>query len=288
MALLFAATFVKLSWMRNISDINGRFMTSDFMPQSSELTARQKEILQTVGETGYATLETLAQRFDVSVQSIRRDIIQLDKLRLLQRFHGGAGPMDATVRLGYAEKTMRSAAAKEMIGVAAARLVPEGAAVFLDVGTTVEAVAVALKEMSIRLHVFTNSLACAMLMAVEPKVQLHVFGGSLRGADGSLVGATTLAGIELIHFDYAFIGFSGFAADGSALDYDLEKIAVKQAAMRRSQNAVLVGDRSKFNRRAVATIGTAGEFSHLVTDASPPDFLAAPFSQAKLSVVVAG
>lgn len=263
-------------------------MTSDFMPQSSELTARQKEILQTVGETGYATLETLAQRFDVSVQSIRRDIIQLDKLRLLQRFHGGAGPMDATVRLGYAEKTMRSAAAKEMIGVAAAKLVPEGAAVFLDVGTTVEAVAVALKEMSTRLHVFTNSLACAMLMAVEPKVQLHVFGGSLRGADGSLVGATTLAGIELIHFDYAFIGFSGFAADGSALDYDLEKIAVKQAAMRRSQNAVLVGDRSKFNRRAVATIGTAGEFSHLVTDASPPDFLAAPFAQAKLSVVVAG
>lgn len=257
------------------------------MPQSSELTSRQKEILQTVGETGYATLETLSQRFDVSVQSIRRDIIQLDKLRLLQRFHGGAGPMDATVRLGYAEKTMRAAAAKEMIGFAAARLVPEGSAVFLDVGTTVEAVAAALKDMNIRLHAFTNSLACAMLLAADPKIQLHVFGGSLRGADGSLVGATTLAGIELIHFDYAFIGFSGFAPDGSALDYDLEKIAVKQAAMRRSGRSVLVGDRSKFDRKAVATIGTPGEFSHLVTDANPPDFLAASFSQARLDVVVA-
>jgi DeoR family transcriptional regulator, glycerol-3-phosphate regulon repressor len=261
-------------------------MTRDFMPQSNELTPRQKEILQTVGETGYATLETLSQRFDVSVQSIRRDIIQLDKLRLLQRFHGGAGPMDSTVRLGYAEKTMRAAAAKEMIGVAAAELVPEGAVVFLDVGTTAEAVAGALKERGIRLHVFTNSLACAMLLSADPKIQIHVFGGSLRGADGSLVGATTLAGIEAIHFDYAFIGFSGFAPDGSALDYDLEKIAVKQAVMRRSEHAILVGDQSKFNSKAVATIGTPSEFSHLVSDANPPKLLQASFARAKLEIVV--
>ncbi len=111
-------------------------MTRDDMPENSELTPRQAEILQLVGEHGYATLETLSQRFDVSVQSIRRDIIQLDKLRLLQRFHGGAGPMDSTVRLGYAEKTMRAAAAKERIGRSAANLVPDGAAIFLDVGTT--------------------------------------------------------------------------------------------------------------------------------------------------------
>lgn len=257
------------------------------MPSHTQLTSRQSEILQTVGETGYATLESLAQRFDVSVQSIRRDIIHLDKLRLLQRFHGGAGPMDSTVRLGYAEKTMRAAEAKEKIGVAAARLVPEGSTVFLDVGTTVEAVAAALKDRSVRLRAFTNSLACAMLLATDQKIQVHVFGGSLRGADGSLVGAATLSGVEAIHFDYAFIGFSGFAADGSALDYDLEKIAVKQAAMRRSQHAVLVGDRLKFNSKAVATIGSPADFSHLVSDASPPDFLGASFSQAGLQAIIA-
>lgn len=257
------------------------------MPRSDELTPRQTEILQTVAETGYATLETLSQRFDVSVQSIRRDIILLDKLRLLQRFHGGAGPMDSTVRLGYAEKTMRAAAAKEKIGTVAAQLVPEGAAVFLDVGTTVEAVAVALKERGIRLHAFTNSLACAMLLATEPKIQVHVFGGSLRGADGSLVGATTLAGIETIHFDYAFIGFSGFAPDGSAMDYDLEKIAVKKAAIRRSEHAVLVGDQSKFHGKAIATIGTPSDFTHMVSDASPPMSLQSPFALAALDVVVA-
>ncbi|NWJ25869.1 DeoR/GlpR transcriptional regulator [Rhizobium sp. Td3] len=263
-------------------------MTRDDMPENSELTPRQTEILQLVGEHGYATLETLSQRFDVSVQSIRRDIIQLDKLRLLQRFHGGAGPMDSTVRLGYAEKTMRAAAAKKRIGRLAANLVPDGAAIFLDVGTTVEAVASALKERAIRLHVFTNSLACAMLLTGEPDLHLHVFGGSSRGADGSLVGARTLAEIETIHFDFAFIGFSGFATDGTILDYDLEKIAIKQAAMRRSVQSVLVGDHSKFARKAIATVGSPRDFSHLVTDLAPPDFLLSSFAKAKLEVVEAG
>lgn len=258
------------------------------MGGNSELTSRQAEILQIVGEHGYATLETLSQRFDVSVQSIRRDIIHLDKLRLLQRFHGGAGPMDSTVRLGYAEKTLRATAAKERIGRMAAQLVSDGAAVFLDVGTTAEAVASALKERPMRLHIFTNSLASAMLLAGEPDFNLHVFGGSCRGPDGSLVGARTLAEIERIHFDYAFIGFSGFAADGAVLDYDLEKIAVKQAAMRRSVRSVLVGDQSKFSRRAIATVGMPGDFSHLVTDAAPPEFLQSPFAQARLEILTAG
>lgn len=145
--------------------------------------------------------------------------------------------MDSTVRLGYAEKTMRAAAAKERIGRSAANLVPDGAAIFLDVGTTVEAVARALKERAIRLHVFTNSLACAMLLTGEPDLHLHVFGGSSRGADGSLVGARTLAEIETIHFDFAFIGFSGFATDGTILDYDLERSqsSRRQCGVRSSQ-----------------------------------------------------
>lgn len=258
------------------------------MIDNSDLTPRQSEILQMVAEHGYATLESLAQRFDVSVQSIRRDIIHLDRLRLLQRFHGGAGSMDTTVRLGYAEKSTRAAAAKTQIGRAAAQLVSDGAAVFLDVGTTVEAVASALKARDIRLHVFTNSLACAALLAGGADMSVHVFGGSLHGADGSLVGATTLAGIEAIHFDHAFIGYSGFAADGSVLDYDLEKIAIKRAAMRRSVQSILVGDQSKFGRRAIATIGAPSDFSHLVTDASPPDFLLSSFARARLEVVTVG
>lgn len=260
-------------------------MTRDEMIRNGQLTSRQSDILQMVGESGYSTLEALSQRFEVSVQSIRRDIIQLDKMCLLQRFHGGAGPMDATVRLGYAEKTKRSAAAKENIGAAAAQLLFDGAAVFLDVGTTVEAVASAVKQRSIHLHVFTNSLASAMRLVGEPNIEVHVFGGSSRGADGSLVGAKTLAAVEAIHFDYSIIGFSGFAEDGTVLDYDLEKVSVKQAAMRRSVQSILVGDQTKFNRRAIVTVGNPSDFSHFVTDAPLPEYLSQAFSQAGTSII---
>ena len=251
------------------------------------LTPRQSDILQMVGESGYATLESLAQRLDVSVQSIRRDIIHLDGLCLLQRFHGGAGPVDGTVRLGYAEKSALASAAKARIGKAAAALLNDGEVVFLDVGTTAEATARAIKARRMRLHLFTNSVASAAILAGETSIQLHVLGGASRGADGSLVGAATLAAIEPIHFDCAVIGFSGFAADGTILDHDLEKIAVKQAAMRRSVRRILVGDQSKFQRRAMASIGRPRDFTHFVTDALPPEPLRATFERSKLRLLEA-
>jgi len=252
-----------------------------------ELTARQADIVRMVDEKGYATLEALAQHFEVSTQSIRRDIIQLDRLNLLQRFHGGAGPSDTTVRLGYVEKRMRAMDAKARIGRMAAALVPAGATVFLDVGTTVEAVALQLRAQRASARIFTSSLASGMILAGAPDIELHVFAGTVRGADGSLAGAATVAGISAIRFDIAFIGYSGFDKDGTVMDYDLEKIAVKQAAMRRAETSVIVGDGSKFERHGVAQVAAPDLVSKLVTDAAPPDHLAEAFSAARLEIVMA-
>jgi DeoR family transcriptional regulator, glycerol-3-phosphate regulon repressor len=254
---------------------------------SDEITLRQREIVTIVGEKGFATIEALAQHFAVSAQSIRRDIIQLDKARLLQRFHGGAGRRDASVRLGYAEKHERAAEGKARIGRAAAALVPEGAAVFLDVGTTVEALARELRQRGTAMRVFTSSLAAAMVLAGHDAVELHVFGGTTRGPDGSLVGAATVAAVSAIHFDIAFVGYSGFDDDAGLMDFDLDKIAVKQAALRRTDVAVALGDASKFYRRAVARISSLDELTHLVSDEEPPQNLAAALGAAGVSVTVA-
>jgi len=253
-----------------------------------ELTARQADIVKMVDEKGFATLESLAQHFEVSTQSIRRDIIQLDRLNLLQRFHGGAGPSsDTKVRLGYVEKRIRATEAKARIGKAAAGLVSRGATVFLDVGTTVEALAQELRAERSPVRIFTPSLATGMILAGAPDIELHVFAGTVRGADGSLAGATTVAGISAIRFDIAFIGFSGFDKDGTVMDYDLEKIAVKQAAIRRAEQAIILGDQSKFERPAIAQIAPLHEISKLVSDAPPPDRLAELLATARLDVIVA-
>jgi DeoR family glycerol-3-phosphate regulon repressor len=257
------------------------------LEQDGALTQRQQDIVRIVAEQGYATIEALAQRFGVSTQSIRRDIIYLDKVRQLQRFHGGAGVAETTVRLGYQEKRTRASDAKLRIGRAAAGLVPPGASVFIDVGTTAEAVARALANRQAGLRVFTTSLGVATILAGEADLELYVFGGAVRGADGSLTGAATLAGIAGVRFDLAFLGYSGFDHDGTIMDFDLEKIAVKQAVLRRCDSPVAIGDQSKFARRALATVAALDAFSHLVTDARPPAGLREAFERANLEICLA-
>lgn len=232
------------------------------------LTERQSAVISIVAGQGFATIDALARHFGVSAQSIRRDIIRLDAAGLLQRFHGGAGVREQAVRLGYAEKRVISAEAKERIGRAAANLVADGAAVFLDVGTTVEAVARALKQRD-SLRVFTASLPAAALLAGRAGIDLFVLGGAVRGADGSLAGEATVAAIRRFRFDVAVIGYSGFDEDGALMDFDIEKVAVKQAAMARSRQTIAVGDASKYARSALVRVAPPSALDTLVSDAAP-------------------
>lgn len=234
------------------------------------ITDRQARIVEIVSQQGFATIENLAREFGVSPQSVRRDIIRLDADGLLQRFHGGVGVCETPVRMGYAEKRTVATDAKRRIGEKAASLIPEGSVVFLDVGTTVEAVAQALGEKR-QLRVFTASLAAAGILAGRPGIDLFVLGGAVRGIDGSVVGETTLSMLARFRFDYAVLGFSGIDRDGAPMDYDLEKVAVKQAAIDQSNHVLVVGDSSKFHKSAVVRF--AGETKSLVfvTEAPPPE-----------------
>lgn len=251
-----------------------------------EVSVRQREILAIVGEQGFATVEALARRFGVSAQTVRRDIIRLDEAGLLERFHGGAGARGRQVRLGYAEKRQISADAKERIGQAVAAMVPDGASVFLDVGTTVEAVARALKPRR-GLRVFTSSLQAALIFADHPAAEVFVAGGLMGGPDGSLVGDATTAALARFRVDLAVVGFSGFDEDGAPMDFDMRKVAVKQAALAACRRGVLVGDSSKFARSAIVRVVPPSAVGTLVTDAEPPEGLAALLRAAGVSLVVA-
>jgi DeoR family glycerol-3-phosphate regulon repressor len=250
------------------------------------LNERQAALLGIVQAQGYATVEGLAERFEVSAQTVRRDIIRLDELGLLQRFHGGAGALEGTVRLGYVQKQGLAVDAKGAIGTAAAARVPAGATVFLDVGTTVEAAARALAGHE-RLRVFTNSLASALHLAGRPGIEVVVAGGSLRGADGSLVGEATTALLRDLRFDVALIGLSGWDEDGAPMDFDLDKIAVKRTAIARARRTLALCDGGKFERAAVARIVPPEALAALVTDRAPPPALAEPLARAGVELVVA-
>ncbi|MEO3388133.1 DeoR/GlpR family DNA-binding transcription regulator [Mesorhizobium sp. CAU 1741] len=236
------------------------------------ITERQARIVEIVSQQGFATIETLARDFGVSTQSVRRDIIRLDADGLLQRFHGGVGVRETSARMDYAEKRTVATDAKHRIAARAALLVPEGSVVFLDVGTTVEAVAHQLREKQ-RLRVFTTSLAAANILAGRPGIDLFMLGGFVRGPDGSVAGETTLSMLSRFRFDYAVIGFSGIDRDGALMDYDLEKVAVKQAAMEQSGQTLVVGDGSKFRKSAVVRFAVGLKSLVYVTETQPPEHI---------------
>lgn len=257
---------------------------SDTEADGRLLLPRQAELLRLVGEQGFGTVDGLARRFGVSTQTIRRDIIALTGRGLLQRFHGGAGPVD-TVRLGHAEKAERHPGAKARIGRAVAAEIPDGAAVFLDVGTTAEAVAAALAARP-TLRVFTNNMQAALRLAGAEGPQVRVLGGLLRGADGSLVGGEAVLALGGFAFDVAVIACSGFDTAGAPTDFDPEKIALKRAAIAVARRAVLAADASKFGRTALERIAPARSFGALVTDQLPPAALAERLREAGVAVRV--
>lgn len=247
---------------------------------------RQSKIVKRIETWGFATIEALAQEFDVSAQTIRRDIIRLEKHRMLQRFHGGAGMPRDSVRLGYSQKKVVAVEGKQRIGAAAAALILDGSAVFLDVGTTVEAVAQALVGRG-NLHVFTNSLASATALAGNREMKVVVTGGSLHGADGSLIGDDVTAAIGRFKFDVAVIACSGFDDDGAVMDFDIQKVGVKNAAMGNARRTILVADGNKFIRTAFVRISPLEDFSHVVTDTEPPTALRNAMQKAGVEIIVA-
>lgn len=252
---------------------------------NTELSARQEEILSIVHTQGFATIDSLARHFDVSTQTIRRDIIFLDEKLLLQRFHGGAGVREASVRLGYAEKRVTSAEAKERMARLVASQIKPDDAIFLDVGTTVEAVARALRGRC-GLKIFTSSLATAMILAPEQDAEIFVTGGVVRGADGSLTNEWTREAISRFRFDVAVLGFSGIDDDGALMDYDLAKVAVKQAAAARTTRLIAVGEGSKLQRPAIARILDPNKVDLLVTDEEPPFHISQQLKQAGVELAL--
>jgi DeoR family transcriptional regulator, glycerol-3-phosphate regulon repressor len=230
------------------------------------LSHRQTAILERVMAHGYVTIEALAAEFGVSAQTVRRDIIALSDIGRLQRFHGGAGPAEAmeAARLDHAAKRELAKPAKTEVARRAAALIPDGASLFLDVGTTVETCA---RELSRRggFTIFTTSMRAAMVF--DPRRHaVHVLGGRLAGRDGSLVGEDTVGRLGSIRLDFALIACSAIDETGRVMDFDLSKIAVKQAAMAASAQSMLLSTRSKFNRTALGKVADLGDFSTVVTE----------------------
>jgi DeoR family glycerol-3-phosphate regulon repressor len=235
--------------------------------KTAPLSERQAAILALVEENGYVTIEALAAQYGVSAQTVRRDIIAMSQAGRLQRFHGGAGLVDQgdAARLDYRAKREMFGPEKRAVGRNAAALIPDGATLYLDVGTTIEACADHLSRRT-GFTVVTNSMPAAMKF--DPRDhQVIVLGGRMAGRDGSLVGPETLDKIQELNLDYALIACSAIDAEGRVMDFDMTKIVIKRAAMAAAGHRMLLATQSKFDRTALAVIAPRERFDSVVTEA---------------------
>ncbi|GAA2589552.1 MULTISPECIES: DeoR/GlpR family DNA-binding transcription regulator [Streptomyces] len=234
---------------------------------------RQQEILRLARDGGRVDVVSLAEEFQVTAETIRRDLKALDRAGLLRRVHGGAIPAG---RLDFepdlAERESTAADEKDRIARAALAELPVEGTVILDAGSTVARMAAAIPPEA-SLTVVTHSLPIAARLADHPGIQLHIVGGRVRHRTRAAVDAWALRAYGEIRADVAVVAANGFSVEHGLTTPDLAEAAVKRAALSAARRVVLLADSSKYAQEHFARFGALGDVDLLITDngLSPED-----------------
>ena len=249
---------------------------------------RQLELIEEVRRLQTVTVEALAERFGVTLQTVRRDIRQLNDAGLLTRFHGGVRmPGSTTENIEYRKRQQLNARAKQRIAQEVAARVPHGSSLLINIGTTTEAIARALLRHK-GLRVITNNLNVAAILSDNADCEVIVAGGAVRAMDRGIIGEMTVDFIGQFKVDIGLIGISGIEADGSLRDFDYREVKVARAILEHSREVWVAADHSKFNRPAMVEMARFDHLDRLFTDRPPPAPFPALLAAAGVDCVTCG
>lgn len=248
---------------------------------------RQNDLLNEVRARGAVSVEALADKFGVTLQTVRRDVQRLAEAGLVARFHGGVRiPASTTENIAYRQRQALQADGKARIAKAVAARIPNGCSLILNLGTTTEAIA---RELLLHqgLRVITNNLNVATILSDNPDCELVMVGGVVRSRDRGVVGEAAVDFIRQFKVDIGLIGISGIEDDGSLRDFDYREVMVARTIIEHSREVWLAADHSKFNRPAMAEVARLAQIDALFTDESPPEPFSALLADAGVELVVA-
>ena len=231
---------------------------------------RHQQIVELVKTQGYVSTDELVERFNVSPQTIRRDLNELADENKIRRYHGGATIPLSSENTSYSTRKSHNFTEKDHIAELVVKHIPDGATLFIDIGTTPEAVARALNKNHKQLRVVTNNINVASILMPNPEIRVILAGGEVRDRDGGIVGEATLDFIQQFRLDFGIVGISGIDFDGSLLDFDYHEVRIKQAIIENSRSVLLAVDHSKFGRNAMVKLGSISQIHTLFTDNVPP------------------
>jgi DeoR family glycerol-3-phosphate regulon repressor len=246
---------------------------------------RHEQIISLINKNGFATVEEMAKLYNVTPQTIRRDINFLNEEGYISRYHGGAGPSSSAENLAYRRRKELLLEEKKKIAMRVASIIPDKASLFINIGTTTEYVANALCDHS-NLRIITNNLNVAAIMSKKEDFEVIVAGGIVRSKDGGITGESAVKFIKQFKMDIGIIGISGIDLDGTLLDFDFREVHVARTIIENSRKVFLVTDHSKFGRNAMVKLGSIREIDTLITDQNPPEQLMEVISKYDINLMV--
>ncbi len=250
-----------------------------------DLSERQAEIVALVREHEFLTVDALSERFEVTTQTIRRDLATLCDYGLARRRHGGIERPLSEKNLSYGSRQILARSEKLAIARKVAQQVPNGSSLAFSIGTTPQVVAEALLQHE-RLRIFTNNLNIAMLSCENPSFEVNIVGGRLRNSDRDVLGPGLDDFMSSYMVDIGIYGAAGVAEDGTLLDFDEQEVRARQLIRKNSRKTFLVLDQSKFGRPAHVRGGNIGEATAVFCDSRPPDRIVRILAQSGSKLII--
>ncbi|MFZ2511385.1 MAG: DeoR/GlpR family DNA-binding transcription regulator [Gordonia sp. (in: high G+C Gram-positive bacteria)] len=251
---------------------------------------RQQEIANEVRARGRVAVADLAQRFDVTGETVRRDLGVLAQQGVLHRVHGGAVRPDVRTvgdEPDLEQREQSHLAAKTAIGIAAQTfLPPPGGSVIFDAGTTTLRAALSVPG-DRDLTVVTNAVPLAAHLSTLPGCDVTLLGGRLRRKTLATVGASTVAALNRLRASVVFLGTNGLSLNHGLSTPDPEEAAAKSAMIAAANRVIVLADSSKFNRELLVRFGRISDIDAIVTDAGIDVPLAADLAALDIEVVIA-
>ena len=237
--------------------------------QKNPLNKRQRDIVNYARKDGFVTVENLSELFQVTHQTIRRDLTYLSDNLYLARTHGGAFFQSGVSNVNHYSR--QSIAQEEKLAIASkvSALIPDNSSVVLNIGTTTEQVARSLLSTHQGLKIITNNINIVNIAGNSKNCEVWVAGGKLRSADNAIVGSLASDFISNFKIDYAIVGISAIDKEGTLLDFDHEELMVTKTIYKQSRRIILIADANKFDRKAPYVTGSIGDIDIFVTDKMP-------------------
>lgn len=235
-------------------------------------TQRQGQIVALVNEKGAVRIGELTRLFSVSVETIRRDLMELEKQNCLRRVHGGAMRIPRNGEYpDRRERAERNRAGKAELVRNAAGLIRENDTIMVDCGSTAVAFAGMLAERFEKLTVITNALDVFEALRQKERYELYLCSGFFMGRENAFYGPWVLEALDRFHAGTAFVFPSAVSMQYGIMDYDRDLYAVQRKMMERSDRTVFCADSGKFEKSGLLKLADAGEGCAIVTDGALED-----------------